>query len=88
MLQRQIWPPCLGRCGGALSPEEAERCQVEIERLAESIDALAESIGEGAAGYWQFEQELAKLHRLGFFPPIDLFSSVVNVFVGRPEPGR
>lgn len=52
-----------------------------IEQVAVRIDVLSDAIAEGNINYQEFEEELNQLHTLGFFPPIELISKVMNAFI-------
>jgi hypothetical protein len=53
--------------------------------LADELNELASSALEGDALYAKFEGILDALHRLGFFPEVELVSAVARSLIG-PAP--
>ena len=59
----------------SLSASEAKRRTAKIAALADELNGLASAALDGGALYTQFEAILGRLHRLGFFPNIELVSA-------------
>lgn len=75
--------------GGAasLSENETNRRIAKITALADELNGLASAALDGSALYTQFEAILGRLHRLGFFPKIELVSAVArNMVLVPPSP--
>jgi hypothetical protein len=72
---------------GPVSPRPAEvaRRVASINMLADELNELASSALEGDALYAKFEGILDALHRLGFFPEVELVSAVARSLIG-PAP--
>jgi hypothetical protein len=69
-----------------LTEEEADRRKAKIVALADELTMLGEAALNGAASYAQFEAILDGLHRLGFFPEIELVSDVARHMAPAPQP--
>lgn len=67
------------------SPVETARRVATICALADELNGLASSALEGNALYVKFEGILDALHRLGFFPELELVSAVARSMIG-PAP--
>jgi hypothetical protein len=68
----------------SLSPADAARRTGKIATLADELNGLAASALTGQALYAQFETILRSLHRLGFFPELDLVSAVARSMLQPP----
>jgi len=76
-----------------VSPEMPSQAEVNkrvlaITMLADDLNGLASSALKGEALYAKFEDTLAALHRLGFFPDGDLVGAAARSMIGpAPHPG-